>query len=242
MSLARRRRRASPELPSWAYCLLIWGEAIVICLLVLVAMGSFGYSNVTSVYEQATAWVVSQTTPSTASLAPATAQTTLPPRDADFTSIHNQIKQFVGKDAPGQPYQPSDTDAITVSTVNQGIQIRLNGSMLWPSGAAELKPAAKPALDEVIETLRGLPNRIRIEGHTDNMPIKGGRFASNLELSEARAQAVANYLVEKGRIPQERISVMGYGASRPIAPNDTPEHRKLNRRAEIVIIYGDGSS
>jgi len=73
-----------------------------------------------------------------------------------------------------------------------------------------------------------------VEGHTDNLPIHTERFHSNWELSAARAISVIKYLHQNG-IPQERLSALGYGEYRPVAPNDTPEHRSLNRRIEILI-------
>ncbi|MDK2959817.1 MAG: chemotaxis protein MotB, partial [Bacillota bacterium] len=78
-----------------------------------------------------------------------------------------------------------------------------------------------------------------VEGHTDNLPINTYRFPSNWELSTARATTVVRYLAEKHGIPPDRLSAAGYGEWRPVAPNDTPEHRAQNRRVDIVVLRTD---
>jgi chemotaxis protein MotB len=107
--------------------------------------------------------------------------------------------------------------------------------LLFESGSAELKPEAKAVLDTIAEILKFLPNKIRIEGHTDDRPIKSARFPSNWHLSVARALNTAYYLMSKGVNP-EKISIAGYSEYRPIAPNDSEENRAKNRRVDIVII------
>lgn len=100
--------------------------------------------------------------------------------------------------------------------------------VLFASGSARLDPASYPRLDRVVEYMRHLPRtRIRIEGHTDNV----GNPQRNLRLSEARARAVRDYLVARG-IDGSRIEAVGFGDQRPIAPNDTEEGRRQNRRIE----------
>jgi chemotaxis protein MotB len=107
--------------------------------------------------------------------------------------------------------------------------------LLFESGSAELKPEAKAVLDTIAEILKFLPNKIRIEGHTDDRPIRSARFPSNWHLSVARALNTAYYLMSKGVNP-EKISIAGYSEYRPIAPNDSEENRAKNRRVDIVII------
>ena len=76
---------------------------------------------------------------------------------------------------------------------------------------------------------------IRIEGHTDNIPIHNKKYQSNWELSTARAVAVVKYLIAESRIAPERLSAVGYGDSRPRVPNDSDSNRELNRRVEIIL-------
>ncbi len=122
----------------------------------------------------------------------------------------------------------SDEETITVS---------LADNLLFDSGSAELRPGSQQVLSAVAALLRDLPNQLRIEGHTDNVPVNNPEYPTNWELSAARATAVARYLIEREGIPPERISIAGFADTRPIADNSTPEGRALNRRADIVILY-----
>jgi len=107
---------------------------------------------------------------------------------------------------------------------------------LFDPGKDELKPEAYEALNLVASQLAGLPNPLRVEGHTDNIPINTPRFPSNWELSASRAITVVRYLIDKFGIPPAKLSALGYGEFRPIAENDTPEGRALNLRVEIVVL------
>jgi len=116
------------------------------------------------------------------------------------------------------------------------IKIVLREAITFPLGKSKLKKQSYPILDEIVEILKDIPNPIVIEGHTDNLPLKDkSKYFSNWELSGARAISVLNYLVKKGISPS-RISVIGYGETRPIFSNETVEGRALNRRVEISII------
>jgi chemotaxis protein MotB len=128
---------------------------------------------------------------------------------------------------------------IHASLDERGLTIRFLDTALFDLGQADLKPEARAILDNVASILRSLPNPIRVEGHTDNLPINTYRFPSNWELSTARATTVVRYLAEKHGIPPDRLSAAGYGEWRPVAPNDTPEHRAQNRRVDIVVLRTD---
>ncbi len=127
-------------------------------------------------------------------------------------------------------------DAIVTHFEERGLVVRLQENVLFDLGKAEIKQEATVILDKVGAVLLRVPNQIRVEGHTDNLPISTPRFPSNWELSTARATAVVKYLIEKSRIEPSRLSAAGYGEYRPIASNDSPEGRQLNRRVDIVII------
>ncbi|CUU01580.1 chemotaxis protein MotB [Candidatus Thermokryptus mobilis] len=124
---------------------------------------------------------------------------------------------------------------IIVTTSPEGLTIHLLERLLFESGSAELKPEAKAVLDTIAEILKLLPNKIKIEGHTDDRPIRSARFPSNWHLSVARALNTAYYLMSKGVNP-EKISIAGYSEYRPIAPNNSEENRAKNRRVDIVIV------
>jgi chemotaxis protein MotB len=91
-------------------------------------------------------------------------------------------------------------------------------------------------LDGLAEDLISMSNYMKIEGHTDNVPINTVRFRSNWELSSARASSIVSYLIEKYGFKPEKLSTSGYGEYCPIASNDTPEERAHNRRVDIVVL------
>jgi len=118
----------------------------------------------------------------------------------------------------------------------RGLVIHISESAFFDMGKAELKPEARTILDLISVQLLKIPNHIRVEGHTDNIPINTERFPSNWELSASRAAVCLRYLIDKLDFPPERISAVGYAEYRPIAANDTPENRAKNRRVDIVVL------
>jgi chemotaxis protein MotB len=108
--------------------------------------------------------------------------------------------------------------------------------VLFDTGQAELKPIGDEVLDAIGPTLAALPNNISVEGHTDNVPITGGPFASNWELSAVRATTVLRYLVGTDGLSATRMSATGYADTKPVVPNDTPAHQAQNRRVEVVVL------
>lgn len=112
----------------------------------------------------------------------------------------------------------------------------LPDDVLFDSGRTELKSTGRDALAQVAEVIKEMPERqFQVAGHTDNVPIKTGRFASNWELSSGRALRVVHFLIEKG-VPAAALSAAGYADVDPLAGNDTAEGRKLNRRTEITLL------
>jgi chemotaxis protein MotB len=108
--------------------------------------------------------------------------------------------------------------------------------VLFDTGQANLKPVGQEVLDAVAPALVKLPNDISIEGHTDNVPITGGLFASNWELSAVRATTVLRYLMAHDGMPADRMSATGYADTKPVVPNDSPAHLAQNRRVELVVL------
>ena len=125
---------------------------------------------------------------------------------------------------------------IEASYTTHGITITLKDSFLFESGSAVINGDAYPALQVVAETIRKLPYDIRIEGHTDNVPIQTPIYPSNWALSTDRAIHVLKYFVNQCNIIPEKMSAVGYADVKPISDNDTPENRAKNRRVEIVLV------
>jgi chemotaxis protein MotB len=119
---------------------------------------------------------------------------------------------------------------------SRGLVISLGEGIMFDSGSDQIKPEGRDLLDTLATSLVSLGNDIRVEGHTDNVPIKNFRFPSNWELSTARATAVISYLIAKFGFQPELLSAAGYGEYRPAASNDTEEGRACNRRVDIVIL------
>ena len=129
---------------------------------------------------------------------------------------------------------------IIVSFEDKGIVIDLDESILFASGSSEINPKGFSTLDKISATiLNKISNIIRVEGHTDSDPIRNGKYPSNWELSIARSVNVVKHLAGPGKIMPERLAAVGYGESKPLFPNNTPENKKKNRRVAIVITTDD---
>ena len=115
------------------------------------------------------------------------------------------------------------------------IEVEIKTDILYPSGSAQLAPNAVDVIQRLGDALAPFPNSIRVEGHTDNKPIKTVAFYSNWELSAARAGSVVRVLQSHGVAP-ERLAVIGYGEQRPVQGNDTEQGRNANRRVVVVIL------
>jgi chemotaxis protein MotB len=125
---------------------------------------------------------------------------------------------------------------ILVLRDQRGIVIRIMDRAFFDEGKAELKETAKNALRKIVPILEKSNKHVRIEGHTDNVPINTLEFRSNWELSTRRATEVVRYLIEKHRFPPDRVSASGYAEYRPVAANDSEQNRALNRRIEIILL------
>lgn len=124
---------------------------------------------------------------------------------------------------------------VTVRVEERGIVISIIDGLLFQSGSVELIPPARRLIYKIAQIINDLPNQISVEGHTDNVPLNRGPYRDNWGLSAMRAAVVGSYLVEAG-IDPKRLRTVGYGQSRPLVPNDTEEHRRINRRVDIVIL------
>jgi chemotaxis protein MotB len=125
---------------------------------------------------------------------------------------------------------------VTVSQDERGVIVHIQEELLFASGSADLKSASLETLDRLAEVFRTMPNDIRVEGHTDDVPISTRAFPSNWHLSVGRALNVGYYLIQKHQMNPEKVSVVGYSEYRPLAPNTSAANRSLNRRVDIVVV------
>jgi chemotaxis protein MotB len=125
---------------------------------------------------------------------------------------------------------------VSIQNNVEGVLIALSEKLLFSPGTVELQQEGYAVMDNAAEMLRPLQNEIRVVGYTDNTPPLDPSYQSNWDLSVGRAKFIVEYLVGKGIDPQ-RLTVSGKGENAPIFENDTIEHRAINNRVEIVVIY-----
>ena len=128
------------------------------------------------------------------------------------------------------------TKTIAMEMGRDGLVISLREAGFFDSGSATPKPEALPTLRTIAARLGATPYDLRIEGHTDNVPIHTAEFDSNWELSSARATRIARLFLEMKAIPPDRISAAGFAEFHPVAANDTAAGRAENRRVDIVVL------
>lgn len=128
------------------------------------------------------------------------------------------------------------SNSIRMEENERGIVIHILENIVFTPGSAELKSTSKIVLNRIANIIKKLPNDIRVEGHTDNIPINSATFPSNWHLSVARALNTAYYLINTEGVPPERVSIVGNAEYKPIESNETAYGRALNRRVDIVIL------
>jgi chemotaxis protein MotB len=126
-------------------------------------------------------------------------------------------------------------DKIEVEVGKENVTIRMMGETAFASGKAEILPAMRPLIEKTGAALKGGKGEIIVCGHTDNLPVRGGKYESNLRLSIARAAMVGEFLIKRIGIQPSRIVTMGFGQYRPLVSNNTPAGRSKNRRVEITL-------
>jgi len=139
------------------------------------------------------------------------------------------------KDEPAEFNQLEKTQGLEAEYTKRGIQLTLNDELLFTSGSARLTGLGTALLEKVANIIGPLNRLVRVEGHTDNVPISTSRYPSNWELSTARAIEVVKYLQTYGKITARNLSAAGYGASKPRGANDSEAGRSKNRRVEIIL-------
>jgi chemotaxis protein MotB len=148
-------------------------------------------------------------------------------------ALNEELKEVADQIAQALAEEIAD-GMLQIETINETIIIRVK-EQSFGAGTDFVADDFLPVLDKVRELLVTTPGDIQVEGHTDSLPISTARFRSNWLLSASRALAVAEYLFIAPEMDENRFTIVGHGASKPIASNDTPEGRAQNRRVEIII-------
>lgn len=146
--------------------------------------------------------------------------------DDDLLEMKEKLENMIGN---------VSTD-VTLEETSEGLVVRIKESLLFSSGSASLNKNGQAFIAEIANVIDGLENRIRIEGHTDNVPINKPNFPSNWELSIARSISVMSEFVETFNYSPERFIIAGWGEYKPLVANTTTENRAQNRRVEIVLL------
>ncbi len=147
----------------------------------------------------------------------------------EMEDIISEVEEFVFKNKLA--------GEVRVSSDDRGAVITISDVVLFPAGSAEMTPKGRTTLRQVFDVLKQFNYNVKVEGHTDNTPIRTLRYPSNWELSASRAAEVAHMLIDDG-FPPERLSVEGFAEFRPKVPNTSPENRAVNRRIEVVYQRG----
>ncbi|MBI5083038.1 MAG: OmpA family protein [Acidobacteria bacterium] len=125
---------------------------------------------------------------------------------------------------------------LEVRMEKRGLVISLREATFFPPGGDTLEPGTVPVLEVIAKEIKGLPNPVRLEGHTDSVPIRTARFRSNWELSAARGIAMLELFAERFGVEPGRMAIGGFADSAPVASNETAEGRARNRRVDIVVL------
>ncbi len=151
--------------------------------------------------------------------------------EKDFKEIQSAIEAYLIKHGA--------QNKVSIGITNRGLVISLKEAGFFDSGSATVKASGYQILNTIIEAMTQYSNPLRIEGHTDNIPISSSQFPSNWELSTARSTNVLRYVLRSYEVDPSSISATGYAEFRPMAENTTSEGRARNRRVDIVLLSGD---
>jgi chemotaxis protein MotB len=157
-----------------------------------------------------------------------TAVTPTPQPPDELASSFDRLREALGIEIKQGKLQ--------VSLETRGIVVSLKDQSFFKSGSDEIAPGALESISEVASVIRELPNNVRLEGHSDSIPIHNGRFRDNWGLSAARSAAVLNLLESGYGIPATRLAIAAYADNQPVAANESAEGRARNRRVDIVIL------
>ncbi|NVK19897.1 MAG: OmpA family protein [Methylocystaceae bacterium] len=152
-----------------------------------------------------------------------------PEEQAD--EVENEVAKIIAEEASEQ--------GVEVEKNGNEVKIRFPSEIAFGSGSANVGQDFGDLLDKLTDVIKKANGDVLVAGHTDNIPLgAGGPYRSNWELSAARATSVVHHFLNYSDIPADRLAVQGYGDSRPLVPNDSPENRARNRRVEITLVLG----
>jgi chemotaxis protein MotB len=152
--------------------------------------------------------------------------------EKDFRQIKSSIEAYLVKQGA--------QSKVSLTITRRGLIVSLKEAGFFDSGQAQIRSDAYELINTISEVMTQYNNPLRVEGHTDNIPINTSQFPSNWELSTTRATNGLKYLVKHFDVDPDKISATGYAEFRPLADNATPEGRAKNRRVDLVMLSGEG--
>ncbi|MFA7059351.1 MAG: flagellar motor protein MotB [Pedobacter sp.] len=152
--------------------------------------------------------------------------------EKDFRQIKSSIEAYLVKQGA--------QNKVSLNITRRGLIVSLKEAGFFDSGQANIRPDAYELINTISEVMTQYNNPLRVEGHTDNVPINSSQFPSNWELSTARATNGLKYLLKHFDVDPDKISATGYAEFRPVADNATAEGRAKNRRVDLVMLSADG--
>lgn len=232
MSVSRRPRRGGPSRDRW---LIPYADLVTLLFAfftALYAVTSVDASRVSHIADSVraavgTPAVIAPPTPDTRETEPpeTEAAPAPPPRDDDVRQV---IERGLAEEL--------QSARLELFEDRRGLVLAVPEAGAFDTGSADLTPLARALMQRIGVVLAELPHAIRVEGHTDDTPIRTTRFGSNWDLSTARATTVVAFFVEQGAIAADRLSAAGYSQYRPRASNDTLGGRARNRRVDVVVL------
>ena len=241
----RRQKRAHPNHERWLVSYADFVTLLFALFVVLFASSQHQNAAIQQVssavrngFQQMGAFSASPAS-ATASHNVAKDSPTLPPQGqqsagVDVSALQSQLTNALGKEIQQKE--------VVLHMTSEGFVISLHELGFFDSGEAQLLPGAADKVKRIASVLMQYGLNMRVEGHSDNVPIHNARFQSNWELSTARATAVATMLLSDTHFDPARLSIAGYGEYHPAAPNDTADGRRQNRRVDIVILSSPASN
>lgn len=230
---AKGRKRIAPEVPPAGGWQIIYSGFVLILLCFFIMLSSFATMERTKVLQFVESFVSSMSVlPGGAKLS--TGEKVLPESgdvvqaDSELAKIFEEIQQWME--------DKNLTRHLALQMTSEGLVLRFSDSLVFAVGSANLRPSAKAVLEDIAVIVRRSRFDVRIEGHTDNLPIQNRRFPSNWELSTARAVNVLRFFAEEQQISSDRLTAVGFGEFNPLEPNDTVDQRAMNRRVEIIFL------
>lgn len=146
----------------------------------------------------------------------------------------NEIKRFLEEEGL--------SSEVRIEKVKEGVKIILRDPLTFDSGSATLLPEAKKVLEKIAEALDQDVRDVKVQGHTDNVPIANSRYRSNWHLGAARAVSVVLFINEKSQLYPEHFEASSFGEYKPVTTNETPDGKRQNRRVEIYVRYEQGGT